>query len=73
MVQGEVLEVDRDFAKVIIKHHALVGLGMPAMTMAFSVPDTAVLDSLQAGAHIKFLAQIAPHGLAIAKIELVRD
>lgn len=73
MVEGEVLKVDRDFARVIIKHHALVGLGMPAMTMVFNVPDTAVLDSLQAGAHIKFIAQVAPHGLAITKIESVRD
>lgn len=73
MVQGDVLNVDRDLAKVVIKHREMVALGMPAMTMVFSVPDSAVLDSLQAGAHIKFLAQVAPHGLAVTKIESVRD
>ncbi len=73
MVQGDVLKVDRDLAKVVIKHREMVALGMPAMTMVFSVPDAAVLDSLQAGARIKFLAQVAPHGLAVTKIESVTD
>lgn len=73
MIQGDVLKVDRDLAKVIIKHREMVALGMPAMTMIFSVPDAAVLDSLKAGARIKFLAQIAPHGLAVTKIESVKN
>lgn len=73
MVQGDVLKVDRDLAKVVIKHREMVALGMPAMTMVFSVPDAAVLNSLIVGARIKFLAQIAPHGLAVTKIESVKD
>jgi Cu(I)/Ag(I) efflux system protein CusF len=73
MIHGDVLKVDRDLAKVIIKHREMVALGMPAMTMLFSVPDAAVLDSLKVGACIKFLAQIAPHGLAVTKIESVRN
>ena len=73
MVQGVVLKVDPYLAKVVIKHHEMVALGMPAMTMVFSVPDAAVLDSLQSGARIKFFAQVAPHGLAVTKIESVRD
>lgn len=73
MVQGDVLKVDRDLAKVVIKHREMVALGMPAMTMVFSVPDATVLKRLQVGARIKFLAQVAPHGLAVTKIELVRD
>lgn len=71
MIQGDVLKVDRDLAKVVIKHGEMVALGMPAMTMIFSVPDAAVLDSLKAGARIKFLAQFAPHGLAVTRIESV--
>jgi len=73
MIQGDVLKVDRDLAKVVIKHGEMVALGMPAMTMIFSVPDAAMLDSLKAGARIKFLAQLAPHGLAVTKIESVRN
>ncbi len=73
MIQGDVLKVDRDLAKVVIKHREMVALGMPAMTMIFRVPDAAVLDSLKVGTRIKFLAQIAPHGLAVTKIESVRD
>jgi len=73
MVQGDVLKVDRDLSKVVIRHREMVALGMPAMTMVFGVPDVAVLDRLQAGARIKFLAQVAPHGLVVTKIEPVRD
>lgn len=73
MVQGEVLKVDYDLAKVIIKHQEIIGLGMPAMTMVFSVSDKALLDGVQAGAKVKFGVRVTPIGLSVTKIEPEKD
>src|SRR5665647_1466077 len=37
---GEVIKIDKDSAKITIKHGPLVNLNMPGMTMAFKVKDT---------------------------------
>lgn len=71
MVQGDVLKVIRDLAKVVIKHREMIALSMPARTMVFSIPDAALLDSLQAGVLINLLPQVAPHGFAVTEIESV--
>lgn len=69
MVVGEVLTVDGDRSKIVIKHQELEELGMPAMTMIFSVPDKSLLKGVIAGGKIKFAAQVAPNGLSVIKLE----
>lgn len=68
MVNGEVVKVDNDRLKIVIKHHELTGLGMPAMTMVFSVSDRLLLKGIKVGQNIKFVAQLAPHGLLVTEI-----
>lgn len=48
--EGEVRKVDRDTAKITLRHGPIEGeLEMPAMSMVFQVKDRALLDSLKAG------------------------
>jgi Cu(I)/Ag(I) efflux system protein CusF len=56
MAEGEVRKVDKDGAKLTIKHGEIKNLEMPAMTMVFNVKDKAMLDKVQTGDKIKFKA-----------------
>jgi Cu(I)/Ag(I) efflux system protein CusF len=56
MTDGEVRKVDKDAAKLTVKHGDIKSLDMPAMTMVFTVKDKAMLDKLKAGDKIKFKA-----------------
>jgi Cu/Ag efflux protein CusF len=55
--EGEVKKVDKDTGRLTIKHGPLENLGMPGMTMVFSVKDASALDVLKAGDKIKFVAE----------------
>lgn len=56
MVDGEVRKVDKDQAKVTLKHAEIKSLDMPPMTMVFSVKDRALLDTVKAGDKVRFKA-----------------
>ncbi len=56
LADGEVRKVDKDAAKVTIKHGAIKNLDMPPMTMVFQVRDKAMLDQVKAGDKIGFKA-----------------
>jgi Cu(I)/Ag(I) efflux system periplasmic protein CusF len=56
MADGEVRKVDKEGAKLTIKHGEIKNLEMPAMTMVFNVKDKAMLDKVQTGDKIKFKA-----------------
>ncbi|SMP72384.1 copper-binding protein [Noviherbaspirillum suwonense] len=68
-VKGEVLKIDNDMLKIVIKHQELRCLGMPAMTMVFNVPDRSLLEGVKEGGKIKFAAQVTPNGLSVTKLE----
>src|SRR5262245_53398133 len=55
-VDGEVRKVDRDAMKITIRHGPIVSLDMPAMTMVFQVKDPALLDHVQPGDKVRFVA-----------------
>lgn len=54
MTAGEVIKVDKDLAKITIKHGPLLNLKMPGMTMAFKVKDPAMLEQVEAGDKVSF-------------------
>ncbi len=57
MAAGEIVKVDKDAAKLTIKHDALTHLKMPAMTMAFKVNSLAMLDEVKPGDKVSFVAE----------------
>ena len=54
--QGEVRKVDRENARVTLRHGEISSLDMPGMTMVFDVPDAKVLAGLTAGDKVRFRA-----------------
>jgi Cu/Ag efflux protein CusF len=56
LVDGEVRKVDRDNAKLTLKHGEIKNLDMPPMTMVFTVKDKSMLERLQPGDKVRFRA-----------------
>ena len=56
MTDAEVRKVDKDAAKVTLKHGEIKNLDMPPMTMVFHVKDKKMLDTLKAGDKVRFKA-----------------
>jgi Cu/Ag efflux protein CusF len=51
---GTVTKLDRDKARVTIKHGPVASLRWPSMTMAFGVKDKALLERVKPGAEVEF-------------------
>lgn len=56
MSTGEVKKIDKEAGKLTLKHGDIKNLDMPAMTMVFTVKDKALLDKVQPGDKVKFMA-----------------
>ena len=56
MADAEVRKVDKDAAKITLKHGEIKSLEMPPMTMVFNVKDKAMLDRVKAGDKVRFKA-----------------
>ena len=53
---GEVLDVNRKDATVVLKHEFIQNLGMDPMAMEFEVKDRALLNRLKLGDKVRFKA-----------------
>ncbi|MCM2295648.1 copper-binding protein [Rhodoferax sp.] len=65
-----VKKVDKTKSTVTLQHGALPN-GMPPMTMAYKVKDTAWLDQLKTGQKIRFATDPADGGMTVLRYELV--
>ena len=54
--EGEVKRLDVARKRVTIAHGPLENLGMPPMTMAFEVDESAQLEALKVGDRVRFIA-----------------
>ena len=72
MSDGEVRRVDKDSAKITLKHGEIKNLDMPPMTMVFRVKEPALLDKLKAGDRVKFRAERAASGYVVTAVEVVK-
>jgi Cu/Ag efflux protein CusF len=71
MGEGLIKKVDKTKGTVTLAHGALPN-GMPPMTMAYKVKDTAWLDQLQAGQKIRFATDPKDGGMTVLRYELVK-
>lgn len=69
MAEAEVRKVDKDAAKITLKHGEIKNLDMPAMTMVFQVKDKAMLDVVKAGDKVRFTADKVGGAFTITRIE----
>jgi Cu/Ag efflux protein CusF len=72
MTTGVVRKVDKGAGKVTIRHEPIVNLGMPQMTMVFRVKDPAMLDRLQEGDEIRFVANKVDGAYTVIQFEPVK-
>lgn len=72
MTAGEVRKIDKENLKITLKHGDIKNLDMPAMTMVFKVKDAALLDKVQVGGAVRFVAEKAAGALVVTAIEAVR-
>ena len=70
--EGEVRKVDKEHAKVTIKHGEIKSLNMPPMTMTYPVTDAAMLDKVKAGDKVLFSAVTDKGKLTVTGIKLVK-
>jgi Cu/Ag efflux protein CusF len=70
--QGEVRKVDKEGKKLTIKHGPLKNLDMPGMTMVFQVEDETVLDKVQVGEKVQFLAEKIDGKFTVTRLEPLR-
>ena len=69
MSAGEIVKVDKEASKLIIKHGPLDNLKMPAMTMAFKAKAPAMLEQVQAGDKVHFVAEKVQGVLTVTVLE----
>jgi Cu/Ag efflux protein CusF len=67
--RGTVKEVKADQEKVTVIHEELRNLDMPAMTMVFNVADPAMLDDMNEGDTIEFVADRVRGKLTITDVK----
>lgn len=72
LADGEVRKIDKENAKITLKHGPLVNLDMPGMTMVFPVRDNAMLDAVQAGDKVRFRAEKIDGRIVVTKMEAAR-
>jgi Cu/Ag efflux protein CusF len=69
LTHGEIRKVDRDAAKLTIRHEPLANLDMPAMTMVFRVTDPKMLDAVKQGDKVEFRAEKVGGQFTVTKLE----
>ena len=72
MADGEVRKIDKENQKLTIKHGPLKNLDMPGMTMVFQVQDPTMLDKVQTGDKVRFLAEKLDGKFTVTTIEAAR-
>jgi Cu(I)/Ag(I) efflux system protein CusF len=70
--QGEVRKIDKEAARLTLKHGEIRNLEMPPMTMIFTVKDASVLDKLKAGDKVRFKAVNEAGKYVITDIQVVQ-
>ena len=72
MADAEVRKVDKDAAKITLKHGEIKSLEMPPMTMVFNVKDKALLDRVEAGDKVRFKAVNEAGKYTVTDIQVAR-
>ena len=72
VADGTVRKVFLETGRLTIQHSAIRHLGMPAMTTVFPIKDPSVLDKIQIGDKVKFIAERESGRVLVTDIKLAR-
>lgn len=70
--EGTVKKVDKAAGKLTIAHGPLANLDMPPMTMVFKAGDPAMLEKVQAGDKIRFIAERRSGTFVVKTLEPIK-
>ena len=70
MSEGEIRKVDKEAGKLTIRHGELKNLSMPPMTMVFRAQEPAMLDAVQVGDKVQFVADRIGGQFTVTRIEV---
>ena len=66
--EGSIVAIDTQQGRVTLKHGAIEGLGMPAMTMVFRVADPSLLVPLKVGDGVRFTVVRAENYFTVTQL-----
>jgi Cu(I)/Ag(I) efflux system protein CusF len=69
LTDGEIRKVDKEAAKLTIRHGEIKNLDMPPMTMVFHVKDAKMLDRVKAGDKVRFAVEKLGGNYTVTAIE----
>lgn len=69
---GEIIKVDKEAAKITIKHGPLLNLRMPSMTMAFKLRNPVMLSQVKAGDKVGFVAENVNGVITVTTLEAAK-
>jgi Cu/Ag efflux protein CusF len=69
MTDAEVRKVDKETARITLKHGEIKDLDMPAMTMVFKASNAAMLEKVKPGDKVRFSAQKSGDSYVLTAIE----
>jgi len=70
LTAAEVRKIDKDSARIMLKHGEIKNLDMPAMTMVFTVQDKALLDKVKKDDKVRFAAKHEGGKYVVTEIEV---
>lgn len=70
MTAGKVVAVDPQARRITLDHERIASIGMPPMTMAFSVADTVDLEALVPDMPVRFALEHGAEGMRITVLEV---
>ena len=70
--EGEVRKIDKEQARITLKHGAIKTLDMPPMTMVFRVKDAKMLDAVSVGDKVRFDASKIDGQYVVTTIRAVK-
>lgn len=72
MTAGEVRKIDKENGKITLKHAEIKHLDMAPMTMVFVAKDKALLDTVQVGQKVQFIAVHEGGKMTVTDIQPVK-
>jgi len=69
LAEGVVRRIDKAAGKITLRHGEIKHLDMPPMTMVFQVRDPALLDTVTAGAKVRFRVEQVGSAYVVTSIQ----
>ncbi len=69
MSHGVVRMIDRHAGRMVLRHGPIENLGVPPMTMIFRIKDPKLIEGIESGAAVRFMADRLEGSFTITHIE----